>query len=738
MTIHKKHISLFLLYMIISVNLFAGEKQIVGYDENRPKVAVVLSGGGAKGFAHVGVLKVLEQEGIPVDIVVGTSMGSLIGGIYALGYTADEIEDIVRKQNWETLLLDKVKRKDLSFNDRYLNQRYFLSLSFSDAKSIGLPQGIIKGQNILNTFCELSANVPVDVDFSQFPIDYACVATNLETGKEVVLKAGFFPTALFASMAIPGVFQAAKRDSIMLVDGGVVNNFPTDVAKNMGADIIIGVDIQDDPISKDELAAFNGVFNQMVKFLMKGKDSAEVLCDIVIRPDITGYSVGSFSSEAADTLMRRGKEATLIQLEQIRQLKTDYNLQPRTYSREFIETNEWLITDIVYTDDKLSIFDKKFFSKNFGLDYPKTYTAEEIKKAVDKLYAYGIADLIYYNLLDNSTGKTLYLNMIPKRAYSRQLGFKVNTHDAAALLFNMTRRDYQKWIGFLSLNVELSANPGVRAVAETYRKDLPTLGVELNVKYQEYKMYDDGEKFSNADLFYTSAKLYTYKTFSNNLRFGIGVQEEYFNGDVFINTTNASLQEFESDGCFTNAYAHIAYDNMDDFYFPVRGINMDIEFSLTTETSKDYTFNPALLFKMDNVIPIAPRAAILLNLYSRSIFDDDFPLFKTTLVGGAPYTQYFNYHLPFVGLPPVTIADRYTNIGLAGVRIQILKNHYISLIYNIMLQGNDWSKIKDFDIINGGGIKYAIKTAIGPLDIGFGYAETYEKLTFSANLGFWF
>ena len=288
MTIHKKHISLFLLYMIISVNLFAGEKQIVGYDENRPKVAVVLSGGGAKGFAHVGVLKVLEQEGIPVDIVVGTSMGSLIGGIYALGYTADEIEDIVRKQNWETLLLDKVKRKDLSFNDRYLNQRYFLSLSFSDAKSIGLPQGIIKGQNILNTFCELSANVPVDVDFSQFPIDYACVATNLETGKEVVLKAGFFPTALFASMAIPGVFQAAKRDSIMLVDGGVVNNFPTDVAKNMGADIIIGVDIQDDPISKDELAAFNGVFNQMVKFLMKGKDSAEVLCDIVIRPDING------------------------------------------------------------------------------------------------------------------------------------------------------------------------------------------------------------------------------------------------------------------------------------------------------------------------------------------------------------------------------------------------------------------------------------------------------------------
>jgi len=231
--------SIFLTGIVFFI-AFAVEAKQPEFNKKYPKIAVVLSGGGAKGFAHVGVLKVLEQEGIPVDIIVGTSMGSLIGGIYALGYTADEIENIIRQQDWETLLFDKIERKNLSFNDRYLNQRYFLSFSFSDRKSIGLPQGIIKGQNVLNTFCELSANVPVDADFGQFPISFACVATDLETEEEVILTDGFFPTALFASMAIPGAFQAAKRDSAMLVDGGVVNNFPTDVAKNMGADIIIG------------------------------------------------------------------------------------------------------------------------------------------------------------------------------------------------------------------------------------------------------------------------------------------------------------------------------------------------------------------------------------------------------------------------------------------------------------------------------------------------------------------
>lgn len=618
-------------------------------------------------------------------------------------------------------------------------QRYFLSFSFINRKSIGLPQGAIRGQNVLNTFCGLSANLPPDAHFSQLPIEYACVATDLKTGEEVVLKDGFFPTALFASMAIPGLFQAAKRDSLMLVDGGLVNNFPVDVAKDMGADIIIGVDIRDTMLTTEKLGTFDGVFNQLVRFLMKSSDSSGIYCNIVIRPDISGYSVGSFSSEAADTLIRRGEEAALTQLEQIRQLKTDYNLQARPHSRELIENQEWLITDITYADNMFSFFDKTFLARNFGLDIPQKYNVKELKTAIDKLYAYGMFDLVYYNLSDNPTGKTLNLITVPKRTDSQQIGFKVNTHDAAALLLNVTRKDYQKWIGFSSLDLELSANPGVKLMAETCRKDLPIFGVELNAKYLEYKIYENGEKLFNADVFYASAKLYTYRTVLSNLYIGGGIQEEYFNGDIFLSAESPLLQEFQSGKFLTNAYAKIAFDNMDDFYFPTRGTRTDAEFTLNTEFSNDdHTHSPSFLFRMENVIPVFPRTTMLFNIYSRSLFNDNFPQFKTTFVGGASYAQYFNHHLPFLGLPPVTIAKRYTNIGLAGVRLQILENHYISLIYNIMLQENDWSEIKNLDPINGGGIKYAVKTPIGPFEIGFGYASNHEKLTFSANLGLWF
>ncbi len=169
--------------------------------QKRPKIALVLSGGGAKGFAHIGVLKILEEEGLPIDLIVGTSMGSLVGGIYSLGYSASGLETLVKSLNWETVLSDDVPRAYLSGNDQLLKQRYLFSLPINGQKKLSLPQGLLKGQNVLNIFCGLAGNVPLDADFEKFPISFACVAADLETGKEVVLKNGFLPTAMFSSMA---------------------------------------------------------------------------------------------------------------------------------------------------------------------------------------------------------------------------------------------------------------------------------------------------------------------------------------------------------------------------------------------------------------------------------------------------------------------------------------------------------------------------------------------------------
>ncbi len=703
----------------------------------RPKVAVVLSGGGAKGFAHIGVLKVLEQEGIPIDIIVGTSMGSLIGGFYSLGYTAEEIENIVKSQNWEKVLSDNVPRKDLSKNDQLLKQRYLLSSTFSDFKTITLPQGIIKGQNILNIFCGLAGNIPNDTDFSTFPISFACVAANLETGNEVVIDKGFFPTALFASMAIPGALQPVNRNGLLLVDGGVVNNFPTDVAKRMGADIIIGVDIRGNLKPKEELTSVDGIFNQMIGFLGQGKDSINNgLCDIIIRPDITGYSVSSFSREAVDSLVLRGKREALSQQEQIRELKRKFNLKQREYSREYVVNEKWKITEIGFTEQ--NNLDKTFLKNKLNLQLPGYYSNEQLKSAIDRLYGHGGFDLVYFDLTDNENGKTLNLNIVPKKIYSQSLGFKANTNDAAAVLFNINRKDYEKTIGFLSASAELSANPGVNFVAETNKRSLPTLGIELKGKYQKYKIFEDGDKLSSADLFYTAFDIYLYKTYLNQLNFGLGIQEEYFKGDVFSKKINSSVLSLKTDQLLSNAYAYITFDNLDHFYFPYKGIHLDIEFSVNNDLSDNNKLSPALLFKMRNVVPLSNNAAFLFDVYSRSIFSSDYPVIKTTVVGGESYSQYFNYHLPFVGLPPVTLANRYTNIGLVGLRLQVAKNQYVSLLYNLMAQGYDFKELENFTTTGGGGIKYSADTIIGPVDVGIGHSRQYEKPTFSANLGFWF
>lgn len=728
--------NLFLVISLLFLLPFGSVAQ-TNIDNKRPKVAVVLSGGGAKGFAHIGVLKILEDEGIPIDIIVGTSMGSLIGGFYSLGYTADEIKKVVESQDWEKLLSDNVDRNKYSLNEQILKQRYLLSFSFSDVKSIGLPQGIIKGQNILNLFCELSGNLSPDFDFSQLPISYACVATDLETGNEVVINKGFFPTALFASMAIPGAFQPINREGLLLVDGGIVNNFPTDVAKSMGADIIIGVDIRGPLKPKEELTSVDGIFNQMVGFLGQEKDSANnSLCDIVIRPDITGYSVSSFTREAVDSLVLRGKREALSQQDQISELKRKFNLKQRKYSREYVVKDKWKITDIDFKGN--FNLDKTFLRNKLNLEIPGSYDGEQIQSAIDMLYGYGGFDLVYYYLTDNEIGKTLHLDITPRKVFSQRIGFKVNTNDAAALLFNLTRQNYEKTVGYLSLSSELSVNPGISFIAEIQKRNLPTFGVEIKSKYQNYRIYEDGDKLSSADLFYSAFHVYLYKTYFNRLNIRLGIQEEYFDGDVFSKNTNSAVLSVKDKQFNTNAYAYVSFDNLDHFYFPTKGTQLDVEFSLNTDFSENRHLSPALLLKMKNVIQLSHNATLMFDVYSRSLFDSHYPRIKTTLVGGEPYSQYFNYHLPFVGLPPVTLADKFTNIGLVSLRFQVAKIQYISVLYNLMLQGSDYSKLDNFISTNGGGVKYSMNSKIGPIDLGIGYAKKYDKPTFSANLGFWF
>jgi NTE family protein len=725
---------LFLILIILPLNIIFGQTGAVV--DHRPKVAVVLSGGGAKGFAHIGVLKVLEEEGIPIDIIVGTSIGGLVGGIYSLGYSAQEIENICKAQNWQSLLFDDFPRFYLSKADKVLQQKYLFTLQVDEYKKISLPQGVIKGQNVLNLLCGLSGNVPIEMEFSKLPISFACVAANLETGKEVVITHGSLPTAMFASMAVPGIFQYPERDSLLLIDGGVVNNFPVDVAKRMGADIIIGIDISEDFYNRDKIKTIPDVFTQLISFLDQQKDSVNsLLCDLIIKPDVSDFSMTAFNNRAVDTLILRGESEAWKMIEKIRKLKLDNNLEPREISKMYVSPQKWLITNFSL-QGKFKI-DAGFLLRSIDLSMPGYYSYDDIMGIINQLYGYGIFDKIYFNLNDNGVGKTLNLNITEKNVTAQHVGIKVNTTDAAALMLNITSKNYGKRFGQISLSTELSANPGINFLAETNRGNFPVAGIEVNGKYQNYNIFNNGEKFFATNLFYSSAALYVYRRFLHQNTIGLGLREEYYRGDIFSKSSN-DIVNYEKNSYLTNVYGYLAIDNLDDYYFPVKGIDLYSEYSLQGQFGKNNTFSHIFLFRMRNVIPVTKSTTILINIYNRTILSSAFPLFKTTIAGGAPYSQYFDYHIPFIGLSPVNLVDRFALSGLVGLRFRLSQKHYFSVLSNTLYQSSEifsstWTKL-----IWGGGLDYSVKTVFGPVDIILGYSNSVKVPTFSANFGYWF
>ena len=280
----------------------------VSAQSNRPKVGVVLSGGGAKGVAHISALRAIEKAGIPIDYICGTSMGSLIGGLYAAGWSCDELDSLVRHQDWTFLLTDRPKPENLDLDLRRLQTVYPLWHAFSGGKR-NEGAGFIRGLNLDRLFDQLLAPYLDSISFDSLPIPFACVATDVVTNTEVDFRSGYLKQAMRASMSIPGVFSPVRVGDKVLVDGGLRNNYPADIARQMGADIIIGVTVQGDTLGADDITGALDVFMQVIDVNCKNKYNDNLAqSDLVMKVDVKGYTAASFTPASIDTLLRRGAE----------------------------------------------------------------------------------------------------------------------------------------------------------------------------------------------------------------------------------------------------------------------------------------------------------------------------------------------------------------------------------------------------------------------------------------------
>ena len=264
----------------------------------RKKVGVVLSGGGAKGMAHIGVLKVLEKAGIPVDIVTGTSIGSIVGGLYAIGYNAHSLDSMVRTQDWTYVITDKEDLRKQSLLDRKKQNTYLFNTGLTIGKRDMSAGGLIRGKNLAELFQKLFVGYTDSLDFNKdLKIPFACVATNIMDNSEVVFHSGRLPQAIRASMSIPAAFSPVRIGDMVLVDGGLKNNFPVDVARGMGAEVVIGITLNGKPKTAEDITGTMKIVGQIIDVNCVNKyDENKALSDLWMNVDPHGYSTASFTS----------------------------------------------------------------------------------------------------------------------------------------------------------------------------------------------------------------------------------------------------------------------------------------------------------------------------------------------------------------------------------------------------------------------------------------------------------
>ena len=342
-------------------------------EPQRKKVGVVLSGGGAKGMAHIGVLKVLEKAGIPVDYITGTSMGSIIGGLYAIGYNSHSLDSMVRVQDWSYVITDREDLRRQSLSDRKKQNTYAFTTGVTIGQKDMQAGGIIKGKNLAELFQQLCTGYTDSLDFTNdLRIPFACVATNIIDNSEVDFHSGRLPQAMRASMAIPAAFSPVRIGDKVLVDGGLKNNYPVDIAREMGADIVIGVTVQGPPKGAEDMGGTMSILSQIIDVNCKNKvDENIAMTDLHMAVDTKGYNAASFTLDAIDTLIRRGEEEAMRHWDQIMALKPIIGI-PDTFRavvhhplRPQVMTEKQFVTG--YTFENMTPQAEKFIRSKFHL-----------------------------------------------------------------------------------------------------------------------------------------------------------------------------------------------------------------------------------------------------------------------------------------------------------------------------------------------------------------------------------
>jgi len=703
----------------------------------RAKIGLVLSGGGAKGFAHVGVLKVIEEAGLPVDFITGTSVGSIVGGLYAIGYDASMLEEVIENQNWEELLSNSFKREYIPTNTREEQSRYLLSLPI-ETKKITIPSGLLNGQNLMEFFTYLTYGYHEVSDFSKLPIPFKCIAADLATGEEVVLDKGFLPKAIRASMAVPAAIAACEIDGRMLVDGGIVNNFPVDRCREMGADIIIGIDIGDDLLTKDKIKSIPDVISQLTSLMsIERSEKNRKNVDILIRPELTGFSASDFDTESAKILIKRGEEAARKMLPQLIRMRDSLGIVPiEKKQRELPDINKSVKVNKIEVEgtDKTNIVS---FLGKMGIGKDKRVTLHHIQQSISKVYAAGNYENVDYKILGDST-KSINITVKESSTQRLNVGLHYDTDLKASALINTTIYSDRMSGSNLSLDAKLSSLPMFSARYSLDRGWKPGFTASGAFISDKIWGYENDRRVAEINVQLTNFKIATQAIFADIFRISLGASLEHFHFGTMIGLQDVTELQ---DGTFYNYFVKIKLDELDKPYFPTKGWALDGSFKLVTDNGWNYSGGSAVALlglTVKGAKRISDRLTILPSFYAQFTLASTTPVYYRSYVGGFQRTNYFGVYIPFAGLRRMELSADQVSLIRLDLRLRLWQKVFVSLNPNIGMYGDSISPFLDGNFMVGGGLSVAYDSMVGPIEFNLSTSNLNNKLTAFFSLGYCF
>jgi NTE family protein len=707
---------------------------------SRPQIGLVLSGGGARGAAHIGVIRMLEEMHIPIDYIGGTSMGSIVGGLYASGMSSDELAKTVTGVDWDDAFSDHIPREDRSFRRKTDDKTYLVKSKpgLSDSLEVKFPPGLLQGQKIDILFKRLALPVSTINNFDDFRIPFRAIATDIVTGEPVIIGSGDLAQAMRASMSVPSVFSPVIIDGKMLVDGGVSKNLPIDVVRNMGADIIIAVDISTPLAGPEKLKSALDITKQLTGILTRRNTEEQIATltekDILIVPDLGDITSGSF--ERADSAIPIGYKAAEAQKQELIGLvlsQSDYDAYLAMRGEDKAKREpEPPVIDFVKLDNRSRISDKMIF-EHMEIEIGQPLDLEQLEKDIGQIYGLELFENITYEIVTEN-GKTGLVLHVKERSWGPnyiQAGLALSGNQdgdsSYSLGFAYTRTAINRLDGEFRIAAQIGSAPLI--FAEIYQP------IDFGYRYFIHPRVFWGRE--NINIFSSAGDIlaeYNVTGYGGDLAVGreLGVWGEArigirrMQGDAWVRTGETTWPDYDYDN--GELYLKLTADKLDNVHFPREGFYGFVEYlssqeGIGADTSFDQVLFNAIIAKSWD------RNTFLGGARFYSTFDSDAPLQNLFQLGGL-----FNL-------------SGYLEDELSGQHLGLLRLAYMRRIgdFNLMPtyigasleSGNVWQSEDDIDfdtLITAGSLFLGVDTFLGPIYLGYGHAEG-SKYSFYFYLG---